>query len=146
MTTGVVSWKNKIFIAGVGVWPENQNRAAQRLSFNPYLVRLFVVQLKRRYINPYAEKGLLTTPWRHTHKLPISLRELSRDWFYDHIQSGSKSKCNGVSQPPGRLWHSITLGLWPRCLQTSKFLSSVALPRNCKHNVFSFRGSFQKCL
>ena len=29
---------------------------------------------------------------------------------------GSKSKCNRVSQPPGRLWYSITLGLWPRCL------------------------------
>ena len=29
----------------------------ERLSFNPYLVRLFVVQLKRGYINPYAEKG-----------------------------------------------------------------------------------------
>ena len=27
---------------------------------------------------------LLTTPWRHTHKFPISLK----DWFYDHIQSG----------------------------------------------------------
>ena len=59
---------------------------------------------------------------------------------------GSKSKCNRVSQPPRRLWHSITLGLWPRCLRTSKFLSSVDLPRNCMHNVFSFRGSFQKCL
>ena len=30
---------------------------------------------------PYT---ILTTPWRHTHKFPISLR----DWFYDHIQSG----------------------------------------------------------
>ena len=59
---------------------------------------------------------------------------------------GSKSKCNRVSQPPRRLWHSITLGLWSQCLRTSKFLSSVDLPRNCMHNVFSFRGSFQKCL
>ena len=66
------------------------------------------------------QSDFLTTPWRHTHKFPISLR----DWFYDHIQSGSKSKCNRVSQPPRRLWHSITLGLWPRCLRTSKLSSS----------------------
>ena len=47
---------------------------------------------------------------------------------------GSKSKSNRVSQPPRRLWYSITLGLWPRCLRTSKFLSSVDLPRNCMHH------------
>ena len=72
--------KNKIFIAGGGcVTGESEpSRAAarfwfirsdapptgyERLSFNPYLVRLFVVQLKRRSINPYAEKGLNKRVW-----------------------------------------------------------------------------------
>ena len=60
---------------------------------------------------------------------------------------GSKSKCNRVSQPPRRLWHSITLGLWPRCLRTSKFLWSVDLPRNCMHHeCFLIPSSFQKWL
>ena len=27
--------------------------------------------------------------------------------------SGSKSKCDWVSQPPRRLWYSIAFGLWP---------------------------------
>ena len=118
-------------------------KAPSTISYFP-LIKLGVLNGK-----PHIKKGvkriavvwshLLTTPWCHTHKFLISLR----DWFYDHIQSGSKSKCNRVSQPPRRLWHSITLGLWPRCLRTSKFLPPVDLPRNCMHNVFSFRGSLQ---
>ena len=60
---------------------------------------------------------------------------------------GSKSKCNRVSQPPRRLWYSITLGLWPRCLRTSKFLSSVDLPRNCMlHECFLIPRLFSKMI
>ena len=57
---------------------------------------------------------------------------------------GSKSKCNRVSQPLTSESKEVSfkevvtvnhIGLWPRCLRTSKFLliSSVHLPRNCMH-------------
>ena len=38
------------------------------------------------------------------------------DWWEELRRSkasGSKSKCDWVSQPPGRLWYSIAFGLWP---------------------------------
>ena len=74
---------------------------------------------------------------QHSHNSVTSHTQIS-DLFEGLILRshpiGSKSKCNRVSQPPRRLWYSITLGLWPRCLRTSKFLSSVDLPRNCMHH------------
>ena len=54
---------------------------------------------------------------------------------------GSKSKCNRVSQPPRRLWYSITLGLWPRCLRTSKFLSSAGRSPTKLHAPWMFSHS-----
>ena len=103
----------KIFIAGVGVRPENQNRAAQRRgssgqtphppAMKGFLSTLiwfdcFVVQLKRRSINPYAEKGLnkrvwntiqtlsrvhflLATPWQRAWSVERKPNHSQSRWF-----------------------------------------------------------------
>ena len=46
---------------------------------------------------------------------------------------GSKSKCDWVSEPPRRLWYSITLGLWPRCLRTSIKVPLISRPPTNQH-------------
>ena len=74
--------------------------------------------------------NILTTPWRHTH---TQISDLFEGLILRSHPIGSKSTCNRVSQPPRRLWYSIAFGFWPRCLRTSKFLSSIDLARNCMH-------------
>ena len=91
------SSRNKIFIAGGGclTGESEPSRAAarfwfirsdapptgyERLSFNPYLVRMFVVQLKRRSINPYAEKGLNKRVWNTIQTLSRVLFLLATPW------------------------------------------------------------------
>ena len=82
------SGQSKIFIAGGGclTGESEPSRAAVRfwfirldapptgydsLSFNPYLDRLFVVWLKKRSINPYAEKGLNKPVWNTIHTFHV---------------------------------------------------------------------------
>ena len=81
----------------MGVWPENQNRAAQRRgsdssgqtphppAMKGFLSTLiwfdcFVVQQKRRSINPYAEKGLNKRVWNTIQTLSRVQFSLATPW------------------------------------------------------------------
>ena len=88
---------------------------------------------------------ILTTPWRHTHKFPIS----SRDWFYDHIQSGQSPNAIEYHNLLGGCDTQSHLDFDPDAFQRRSFSrQSISHETACTMNVFSFRasGSFQKWL
>ena len=87
--------------------------------------------------------AILTTPWRHTHKFPISLR----DWFYDHIQSGQSPNAIEYHNLLGGCDTQSHLDFDPDAFERrSSSHQSISHETACTMNVFSFWGSFQKRL
>ena len=129
LQAGLSGLMNKIFIAGGGclTGESEPSRAAARfwfirsdspptgyewLSFNPYLVRLFVVQLKRRSINPYAEKGLNKRVWNTIQTLSrvhfLLATPWQRAWWVERICDHAESfryDCTTLAKKIGTAAH-----------------------------------------